>query len=290
MLKSMTGFGKAETSTIAGKFTVEIRSVNGKSADINLKTQFIPRENEIETKQLISARLGRGSIDLYILLESTVESSGKHINREVFRSYWSQIEQLSKELKIEIIPDELMPVILKLPDVTEPNKPLDSESYWPALKECIVAAIDSLEEFRSAEGAKLESEIRERIANILSSLALTESLDASRNESVRNRLLSRFEESGLSADQNRFEQEIVYYLEKLDITEEKVRLKQHCDYFLETMEKEPMPGKKLGFISQEMGREINTLGSKANHAEIQRYVVEMKEELEKIKEQTLNIL
>lgn len=290
MLKSMTGFGKAETSTLAGKFTVELRSVNGKSADINLKTQFIPREKEIETKQLISARLGRGSIDLYILLESAVESSGKHINVEVFRSYWSQIEQLSKELKIEIIPNELMPVILKLPDVTEPNKPLDSESYWSALKECIESAIDSLEEFRSSEGAKLESEIKERITNILNSLSLTERLDASRNESVRNRLLSRFEESGLTADQNRFEQEIVYYLEKLDITEEKVRLKQHCDYFLETMEKEPMPGKKLGFISQEMGREINTLGSKANNAEIQRYVVEMKEELEKIKEQTLNIL
>lgn len=290
MLKSMTGFGKAETSTLAGKFTVELRSVNGKSADINLKTQFIPREKEIETKQLISARLGRGSIDLYILLESAVESSGKHINVEVFRSYWSQIEQLSKELKIEIIPNELMPVILKLPDVTEPNKPLDSESYWPALKECIESAIDSLEEFRSSEGAKLESEIKERITNILNSLSLTEKLDASRNESVRNRLLSRFEESGLTADQNRFEQEIIYYLEKLDITEEKVRLKQHCDYFLETMEKEPMPGKKLGFISQEMGREINTLGSKANNAEIQRYVVEMKEELEKIKEQTLNIL
>lgn len=290
MLKSMTGFGKADTITSVGKFTVEIRSVNGKNADINLKTQFIPREKEIETKQLLSAMLSRGSIDLYISLESSVENTGKHLNREIFKTYWSQIEQLASDMNIPVSKEDLLPIVLKMPDVTEPRKPLETESFWSDLSDCIKRAALAMDEFRSSEGAKLEIEIRERINNILSSLSLTEKLDSSRNESVRNKLLSRFEESGLTADQNRFEQEIIYYLEKLDITEEKVRLKQHCEYFIQTIKTESMPGKKLGFIAQEIGREINTLGSKANHAEIQRLVVEMKEELEKIKEQTLNIL
>lgn len=290
MLKSMTGFGKADTITSVGKFTVEIRSVNGKNADINLKTQFIPREKEIETKQLLSAMLSRGSIDLYISLENSVENTGKHINGEIFKTYWSQIEQLASDMNIPVSKEDLLPIVLKMPDVTEPRKPLETESFWSDLSDCIKRAALAMDEFRSSEGAKLEIEIRERINNILSSLSLTEKLDSSRNESVRNKLLSRFEESGLTADQNRFEQEIIYYLEKLDITEEKVRLKQHCEYFIHTIKTESMPGKKLGFIAQEIGREINTLGSKANHAEIQRLVVEMKEELEKIKEQTLNIL
>ena len=290
MLKSMTGFGKADTITTVGKFTVEIRSVNGKNADINLKTQYIPREKEIETKQLLSSLLSRGSIDLYISLENSAENTGKHINSEIFKTYWSQIEQLASEMNIPVSKEDLLPIVLKMPDVTEPRKPLETESFWTDLSDCIKRAALAMNEFRSSEGAKLETEIRERINNILSSLALTEKLDSSRNESVRNKLLNRFEESGLTADQNRFEQEIIYYLEKLDITEEKVRLKQHCEYFIQTIMTESMPGKKLGFIAQEIGREINTLGSKENHAEIQRLVVEMKEELEKIKEQTLNIL
>ena len=290
MLMSMTGFGKAEAITDAGKFTVEIKSVNGKNTDINLKTQFIPRDKELEIRQLLSGILGRGSIDLYISLESSEESMGKNINTEVFKSYWMQISELCDKLGIKSSDSELLPVVLKMPDVTEANKPLDAETCWPQLKDCIVRAAESLNHFRASEGAKLEYDIRERVSIILALLAKTETLDVVRNEAVRGKLLSKFAESGLKADENRFEQEIIYYLEKLDITEEKVRLKQHCDYFIQTIETEQMPGKKLGFITQEIGREINTLGSKANFAEIQRIVVGMKEELEKIKEQSLNIL
>lgn len=290
MLRSMTGFGKAETNTSVGKFTVEIRSVNGKNTDIGLKTQFIPREKEIETRQLISSLLGRGSIDLYINLDSNSESTARQINKDVFESYWRQITQLCKELDIKGDSADLLPVVLRMPDITESTKPIDYELYWPSLKDCIICAAQSLDSFRLSEGSKLEEEIRCRISNILNLLKRTEVLDPDRNEAVRGRLASKLAESGLNADENRFEQEIIYYLEKLDITEEKVRLKQHCDYFIQTMESDEMPGKKMGFIAQEIGREINTLGSKANFAEIQRLVVEMKEELEKIKEQSLNIL
>ncbi|MDD2490605.1 MAG: YicC family protein [Bacteroidales bacterium] len=290
MLKSMTGFGKSETITTAGKISVEIRSVNGKNADINFKTQYIPREKEIETKQMLSTMLGRGSIDLYISIESSEESIGKHINQDVFQSYWRQITQLCQTLEIQANESDLLPVILKMPDVIESNKPIEIEAYWPELRESIINAAKLLNDYRSSEGANLEQDLRRRVSNIQNLLSKTERLDSLRSEAVRGRILSRFADSGLTADENRFEQELIYYLEKLDITEEKVRLKQHCDYFLETIEKEEMPGKKLGFISQEIGREINTLGSKANFAEIQKIVVEMKEELEKIKEQSLNIL
>lgn len=290
MLMSMTGFGKAEAAIPAGKITVEIKSVNGKSADINLKTQYIPRDKELEIRQTLSNLLGRGSIDLYISFENNEENTGKHINSDAFQSYWRQISELCNKLGIEFSEKEILPVILKMPDVTESAKPVEAETIWPQLKDCIVRAAESLNQFRSAEGSKLESDIRERIDLILTLLEKTERLDSLRNDAVRAKLLSKFAESGLKADENRFEQEIIYYLEKLDITEEKVRLKQHCNFFIQTIENETMPGKKLGFITQEIGREINTLGSKANFAEIQRVVVGMKEELEKIKEQTLNIL
>lgn len=290
MLRSMTGFGKAETKTAVGKFTVEIRSVNGKNADIGLKTQYIPREKEIETRQLVSSILGRGSIDIFVNLESNSESTARQINKDVFESYWRQITDLCNDLEIKGELSNLLPVVLKMPDITEGTKPIDYELYWPCLKDCIICAAQSLDSFRISEGSKLEEEIRSRISNILNLLKRAEVLDPGRNEAVRARLASKFAESGLNADENRFEQEIIYYLEKLDITEEKVRLKQHCDFFIQTMESDDMPGKKMGFIAQEIGREINTLGSKANFAEIQRLVVEMKEELEKIKEQSLNIL
>lgn len=286
----MTGYGKAECTTETGKITVEIRSVNGKNADIGLKTQLIPRENEHEVRQLISKILVRGSIDLFANLESTRESTGKSINKDLFTAYYNQIRDINKSLPESLSEADLLSIILRMPDVIESQKSSPDTDIWESLKACITDAANALNDFRSAEGKKLGEELKKRVALILENLTQAEQFDEERAQLVRTRLQSKLEEVKGSVDFNRFEQEIIYYLEKLDITEEKVRLRQHCSYFLETLEKEDFPGKKLAFIAQEMGREINTLGSKANHAEMQRKVVMMKDELEKIKEQTLNVL
>jgi uncharacterized protein (TIGR00255 family) len=286
----MTGYGKAECTTETGKITVEIRSVNGKNADIGLKTQLIPRENEHEVRQLISKILVRGSIDLFANLESTRESTGKSINKDLFTAYYNQIRDINKSLPESLSEADLLSIILRMPDVIESQKSSPYTDIWESLKACITDAANALNDFRSAEGKKLGEELKKRVALILENLTQAEQFDEERAQLVRTRLQSKLEEVKGSVDFNRFEQEIIYYLEKLDITEEKVRLRQHCSYFLETLEKEDFPGKKLAFIAQEMGREINTLGSKANHAEMQRKVVMMKDELEKIKEQTLNVL
>jgi len=286
----MTGYGKAECNTEIGKITVEIRSVNGKNADIGLKTQLIPRENEHEVRQLISKILVRGSIDLFANLESTRESTGKSINKDLFTAYYNQIRDINKSLPESLSETDLLSIILRMPDVIESQKSSPDTDIWESLKACITDAANALNDFRSAEGKKLGEELKKRVALILENLTQAEQFDEERAQLVRTRLQSKLEEVKGSVDFNRFEQEIIYYLEKLDITEEKVRLRQHCSYFLETLDKEDFPGKKLAFIAQEMGREINTLGSKANHAEMQRKVVMMKDELEKIKEQTLNVL
>jgi len=286
----MTGYGKAECTTETGKITVEIRSVNGKNADIGLKTQLIPRENEHEVRQLISKILVRGSIDLFANLESTRESTGKSINKDLFTAYYNQIRDINKSLPESLSETDLLSIILRMPDVIESQKSSPDTDIWESLKACITDAANALNDFRSAEGKKLGEELKKRVALILENLTQAEQFDEERAQLVRTRLQSKLEEVKGSVDFNRFEQEIIYYLEKLDITEEKVRLRQHCSYFLETLDKEDFPGKKLAFIAQEMGREINTLGSKANHAEMQRKVVMMKDELEKIKEQTLNVL
>lgn len=290
MLQSMTGYGKAECTTETGKITVEIRSVNGKNADIGLKTQLIPRENEHEVRQLISKILVRGSIDLFANFESIRESTGKSINKDLFTAYYNQIRDINKSLPESLSETDLLSIILRMPDVIESQKSSPDTDIWESLKACITDAANALNDFRSAEGKKLGEELKKRVALILENLTQAEQFDEERAQLVRTRLQSKLEEVKGSVDFNRFEQEIIYYLEKLDITEEKVRLRQHCSYFLETLDKEDFPGKKLAFIAQEMGREINTLGSKANHAEMQRKVVMMKDELEKIKEQTLNVL
>jgi len=286
----MTGYGKAECTTETGKITVEIRSVNGKNADIGLKTQLIPRENEHEVRQLISKILVRGSIDLFANFESIRESTGKSINKDLFTAYYNQIRDINKSLPESLSETDLLSIILRMPDVIESQKSSPDTDIWESLKACITDAANALNDFRSAEGKKLGEELKKRVALILENLTQAEQFDEERAQLVRTRLQSKLEEVKGSVDFNRFEQEIIYYLEKLDITEEKVRLRQHCSYFLETLDKEDFPGKKLAFIAQEMGREINTLGSKANHAEMQRKVVMMKDELEKIKEQTLNVL
>jgi len=286
----MTGYGKAECILGQNRVTVEIRSVNGKNSDINLKTSLIPREKETETRQLVTKYLQRGSIDLYTTSDSLQENTGKSINKEAFMAYYNQIKEINSMLGEKFDEAGLLCTILKLPDVIENQKKEEKDETWDELRQCIENALIMLCGFRATEGARLAEDVKSRVALITGYVSSVEKYETQRVDAVKQRLASRLEELACSPDQNRLEQEIIFYLEKLDITEEKVRLRQHCSYFLDCMENEPFPGKKLGFIAQEMGREINTLGSKANHAEIQKIVVMMKDELEKIKEQTLNIL
>lgn len=282
----MTGYGKAECQLPEGKIIIEIRSLNGKNADISIKTQLIPREKELEIRQLIAKELQRGNIDLYANFEQNAAENAKVINKEIFNAYYRQIAALG----VNYNETELLPVILKLPDVIEAKKQELSEENWSQLSGAIRQALVSVNEFRTKEGEILYRDITGRVSLIESFVAEVEKYEAARTQAVKERLKARIDELGLNPDENRLEQEIIYYIEKLDINEEKVRLRQHCRYFMETINHEPYPGKKLGFIAQEMGREINTMGSKANHADIQQWVVKMKDELEKIKEQSLNIL
>ena len=286
MTKSMTGYGKAECSLPDSKITIEIRSLNGKNADISIKSSLIPREKEMEVRQYIAKELQRGNIDLYATLEVNATDKAKHINKEIYNGYLSQI----KELGIECTPDAMLQTILRLPDVIEVKKQEMTDESWEAINNAIKEAVGALNGFRDKEGEILYKDVTSRVALIESYVAEVEKHEESRIESVKERIKNRIEELGITPDQNRLEQEIIFYIEKLDINEEKVRLRQHCKYFMETIDGEQYPGKKLGFIAQEMGREINTMGSKSNHAEMQKWVVRMKDELEKIKEQCLNIL
>ncbi|MBQ1930137.1 MAG: YicC family protein [Bacteroidales bacterium] len=286
MTKSMTGYGKAECSLPDSKITIEIRSLNGKNADISIKSSLIPREKEMEVRQYIAKELQRGNIDLYATLEVNATDKAKHINKEIYNGYLSQI----KELGIECTPDAMLQTILRLPDVIEVKKQEMTDESWETINNAIKEAVGALNGFRDKEGEILYKDVTSRVALIESYVAEVEKHEESRIESVRERIKNRIEELGITPDQNRLEQEIIFYIEKLDINEEKVRLRQHCKYFMETINGEQYPGKKLGFIAQEMGREINTMGSKSNHAEMQKWVVRMKDELEKIKEQCLNIL
>lgn len=290
MIQSMTGYGKAESRLGNNKIIIEIRSVNGKGSEVNLKTQIVPREKEIEVKQMISQALQRGTIDLFSNVEYSQESIARAINKDVFQAYYMQIKELNNELGIETNDKDIVSTILRLPDVIDTQKREMDDEFWESYKSCLIEALKSIGTFRTVEGEKLEEDLRKRTELILTTLKEVEGFEKERVTNLKQKLDSRLQEVSQSFDQNRLEQEIIYYLEKLDITEEKVRLKQHCHYFLETIDNEQYPGKKIGFIAQEMGREINTLGSKANHAGIQKCVVRMKDELEKIKEQSLNIL
>lgn len=282
----MTGYGKAECLLPDSKMTIEIRSLNGKNADISIKSSLIPREKEMEVRQYIAKELQRGNIDLFATMEQNAAEQAKQINKEIFGSYMTQI----KELGFPICTDTILQTILRLPDVVEAKKQELTDEGWETLYKAIQEAVAALNGFRSREGEILYKDVTSRVALIESFVAEVEKHEQSRIQAVRERILARIEELGAKPDENRLEQELIFYIEKLDINEEKVRLRQHCKYFMETIDNEPNPGKKLGFIAQEMGREINTMGSKANHAEIQKWVVKMKDELEKIKEQSLNIL
>ena len=290
MIKSMTGYGKAECLLPDGKITFEIRSLNGKNADISIKSSIIPREKEIEVRQYIAKELQRGNIDLFATMEQNATTNAKTINKTLFLEYYKQIAAIQNSLDYECDATGLFSTNLKMPDVMETPKQEITDEIWTNMYSSIKNAVAALNDFREKEGAILYNDVTGRVALIESFVCEVEQYEKERTDNVKERLRSRIEELGASPDENRLEQEIIYYLEKLDINEEKVRLRQHCKYFMETIDNEPYPGKKLGFIAQEMGREINTMGSKANHATIQQWVVKMKDELEKIKEQSLNIL
>jgi len=295
MIKSMTGYGKAEATIEAGKITVEIRSLNGKTADISLKTSLLPKDKEITVRQKIASELQRGNIDMFMTFEPNAAENAKQINMELAMQYYQQISELGGKMGAVNLwmhnPNDLLAMIMRMPDVMDARKQdVITDENWPVVEECINEAIANICAFRAQEGEVLYKDVTEKVARILALSDQVENFEEERVETIREKILSRFAELKAEPDQSRLEQEMIFYIEKLDINEEKVRLRQHCRYFLETIDNEPYPGKKLGFIAQEMGREINTTGSKANHTEIQKLVVMMKDELEKIKEQSLNIL
>ena len=295
MIRSMTGYGKAEAILETGKITVEVRSLNGKTADISLKTSMLPKDKEMAVRQKIAATLTRGNIDFFITYEPNAADSAKKINMDLAMEYYQQISDLGEKLGAHNLwsqnPNDLLAMILRMPEVMDARKQdVITDENWPVVEACIDEALANINAFRAQEGDVLYKDITEKVANILEYSAQVEAFEQERVEAIREKILSRFAELKAEPDQSRLEQEMIFYIEKLDINEEKVRLRQHCNYFLDTIANEECPGKKLGFIAQEMGREINTTGSKANHTEIQKIVVKMKDELEKIKEQSLNVL
>ena len=288
MIKSMTGYGKAETMLETGKITVEVRSLNGKTADIGIKTSMLPKDKEIAVRHKIANELTRGNIDFFVTFEPNAADSAKKINMDLAMEYYQQIDALGSRLGAHNLwsqnPNDLLAMILRMPEVMDAKKQdVITDDNWPVVEACIDEALRNINAFRAQEGEILCKDVTEKVNNILEYSAQVEQYEKERTEAIREKILSRFAELKAEPDQSRLEQEMIFYIEKLDINEEKVRLRQHCRYFLDTLNNEPNPGKKLGFIAQEMGREINTTGSKANHTEIQKLVVKMKE-------QSLNIL
>jgi uncharacterized protein (TIGR00255 family) len=287
----MTGFGRATKQLDKKKVTIEVTSLNGKNFDINVRSPHIGRETELVLRNILSEKLERGKAELNISIELDEALSGYSINKEIVKKYHGDLLALSGDLNIA--PDDLLSVIMRLPNVTSQESDELSETDLEAIKETVKEAGDDVIKFRTDEGSKLEKDIVERVRRIMNLLSEIQKLDEERIKSIKARIQNNLETfiSKDKIDENRFEQEVIYYLEKIDVTEEKVRLKSHCDYFLETLpDKKVAKGKKLNFIAQEMGREINTIGSKAGDAPIQRLVVQMKDDLEKIKEQLLNVL
>ena len=288
----MTGYGKAEAQISGGKITVEIRSLNGKNADINIKSALLPKDKDLEVRKLMAEKLVRGTIDLYLSFEPANGSDVSPINTDSLMKHFRQIQEASPILILEpTAAATIMGSLLRLPDVVETRKAdVIGPEDWPQVAAALAEALESLCAYRRQEGAALYADVTSRVKLILSLYDQVEALEGERIALVKEKLTRSLAELQAKPNPERFEQELIFYLEKYDINEEKVRLRQHCKYFMEVIDTEPYPGKKLGFIIQEMGREINTTGSKANHAQIQQLVVRMKDELEKIREQSMNIL
>jgi uncharacterized protein (TIGR00255 family) len=291
MIKSMTGYGKAIAETHQKKITIEIKSLNSKQLDLNTKLPWLYKEKEPEIRNLISQRLDRGKIDFSIYCDMLGDEDVTVINKLAVRNYYNQFKEIAAELKINL-DDQIFTAIMKLPDTLKTEKPEFPEAEWEIVRNQIIESVTMLDLYRIEEGNSIMKDLKKCIEKILSLLETVQTFEAGRITKIREKLISLLEENLASdkIDKNRFEQEIIFYLEKYDINEEKVRLKTHCDYFMETVNTTSPNGKILNFIAQEIGREINTIGSKANDASIQKLVVMMKDELEKIKEQTLNVL
>ncbi len=290
MLQSMTGFGKASGTFSNKKITVEIKSLNSKNLDLFVRMPSIYRQNEIELRKLLGKHLDRGKVECNINVELIGDESSQKLNKSLIKSYYNQLSELSDEL--ELPKENLLATLIRMPDVfTAESVDLD-ENEWQFIVSILEKAVAEHVSFRKEEGQRLEEEFTLRIGNIQKAFDKVPEYESSRVESIKERIENNLEEFvGISKiDKNRFEQELIYYLEKFDITEEKHRLGNHLSYFLDTLGNPVSQGKKLGFISQEIGREINTLGSKSYHSEMQKLVVGMKDELEKIKEQILNTL
>jgi uncharacterized protein (TIGR00255 family) len=282
----MTGFGKATLQLPTKKITIEVKSLNSKGLDLNVRMPSLYREMELGLRNLIASKLERGKIDFSIYIESTAEQTSTRVNVPIVKAYINQL--------LEVYPDadttELMKMAVRMPDTMKVEREEIDESEWATIQTVIEEALQNILNFRKDEGESLEKEFQLRIANIRQFMNEALALDPERVQAIKERLQTAIAELQVNVDENRFEQELIYYLEKLDITEEKVRLTNHLDYFLDTIKGTEANGRKLGFITQEMGREINTMGSKSNHAQMQKLVVQMKDELEKIKEQVLNVL
>lgn len=291
MIYSMTGYGKSVTLFQDRKICVEIRSLNGKSMDLSTRLAAQFKSREMEIRSLLTTALERGKVDFSLWIEQGEKPETPSINIPVMQAYAEQMSAVSKETGIAL-PANLFEVLLRMPDVVARKEIYDvTDEEWAVVLEGIRSALSELLEFRRQEGEALAAKLRGNIDNISSLLHSIEPYEKERVEKVRSRIMDSLEKQlGVEYDRNRFEQELIFYIEKLDVNEEKQRLSNHLAYFIETMEAGRGQGKKLGFIAQEMGREINTLGSKSNHAEMQNIVVRMKDELEQIKEQVLNIM
>jgi len=286
MIQSMTGFGKASLQLPTKKITVEIKSLNSKGLDLNTRMPSVFREMELGLRNQISQRLERGKVDFSLYVEVTGEETTSKINVQIVNGYINQMKAVIPTADAT----ELLKMAVRMPDALKTERDEIDATEWKQIQTVIDEAMENIANFRKDEGASLEKEFQLRIANINNLMNEAVSYDAERVETVKTRLRTALDELKVNVDENRFEQELIFYLEKYDITEEKVRLGNHLNYFIETLNGTEANGRKLGFITQEMGREINTMGSKSNHTEMQKLVVMMKDELEKIKEQVLNVL
>ena len=286
MIQSMTGFGKATLQLPTKKITVEAKSLNSKGLDLSVRMPSLYREMELGLRNEIALALERGKVDFSIYIESTAEQTSTKVNVPIVKAYMAQLGEVYGDAD----ETELMKMAIRMPDALKVERDEIDENDWIQIQTVIKEALANILNFRQAEGLSLDKEFQLRIGNIRQYMNDALALDPERVQAIKDRLQTAIAELKVNVDENRFEQELIYYLEKLDITEEKVRLTNHLDYFLETIKGKEANGRKLGFITQEMGREINTMGSKSNHAQMQKLVVMMKDELEKIKEQVLNVL
>lgn len=287
----MTGFGKATGEINNKKITVEIKSLNSKQADVSVRLPSFYKEKELALRSTINKELERGKIEFNLYIELLGEQSNLQINQDLFKKYYTELAAIATELG-EKDKTDFISIITKMPDILKNEREELDENEWLAINKVIVTAIENINNFRATEGKALHNELAARINNISELLNQVDQFDAARIDAIKERINNHLKESvgEENINKDRFEQELIYYIEKFDVTEEKTRLSTHLNYFTETMNSNISEGKKLGFISQEIGREINTLGSKANNADLQKIVVQMKDELEKIKEQALNIL